>query len=126
MAAAKRKPESTADEPRYHSKPRLEEREDGTTTRESSLSSLSPTVDSAQHTLLSLLDFSSLDTQEKIASRFSEVAQSIIHAHRLVISKDSTVTEYEVLELECYLIKPGCHEDPFTHGSDEQKRSGCW
>ena len=126
MAAAKRKPESTADESRYHSKPRLEEREDGTTTRESSLSSLSPTVDSAQHTLLSLLDFSSLDTQEKIASRFSEVAQSIIHAHRLVISKDSTVTEYEVLELECYLIKPGCHEDPFTHGSDEQKRSGCW
>ena len=126
MAAAKRKPESTAEEPRYHSKPRLEEREDGTTTRESSLSSLSPTVDSAQHTLLSLLDFSSLDTQEKIASRFSEVAQSIIHAHRLVISKDGTVTEYEVLELECYLIKPGCHEDPFTHGSDEQKRSGCW
>ena len=87
MAAAKRKPESTADEPRYHSKPRLEEREDGTTTRESSLSSLSATVDSAQHTLLSLLDFSSLDTQEKIASRFSEVAQSIIHAHRLLFPK---------------------------------------
>ncbi|CAL1699939.1 unnamed protein product [Somion occarium] len=76
--------------------------------------------------LLTLLDFTSLQTQDEISSRFREIAKSVIQDHRLVITHDGKEMEYEVLELEFYLIKPGCHEDPFTHGSDEQKQSGHW
>jgi hypothetical protein len=28
--------------------------------------------------------------------------------------------------MEFYLQKAKCHEDPFTHGSEEQKVSGRW
>lgn len=119
MAGTKRKQEDVdGDYLHYHTKvPRLDESEDETASRAS---------EPLQSTLLSLLDFTTLSTQEEISARFAEIAKDIIHGHRLIISKGNIVTEYEVLELECYLIKPGCHEDPFTHGSDEQRRSGSW
>jgi hypothetical protein len=35
-------------------------------------------------------------------------------------------TDLEILEMEFYLIAPEVHEDPFCHGSVEQKESGQW
>ena len=74
-------------------------------------------------TLSSLLDFTHLRTHEEISTRFDALAHALLHHFRLRVSADA---EYEILELETYLFAPGVHEDPFTHGSDEQRRSGRW
>ena len=37
-----------------------------------------------------------------------------------------TIHNFAILELEFYLYKTGCHEDPFTHGTEEQRLSGRW
>ena len=42
------------------------------------------------------------------------------------IAADALKVDYEIIELEFYLQKSGLHEDPFTHGSDEQRQSGRW
>lgn len=43
-----------------------------------------------------------------------------------MITTDRQEFAFEILELEFYLWKYEIHEDPFTHGSEEQKRSGKW
>ncbi|KAI0076947.1 hypothetical protein K474DRAFT_1597086 [Panus rudis PR-1116 ss-1] len=76
--------------------------------------------------LRDLLDFSDVTTFDGVGIRFEEIAKQIIHGHILVVATGATHLEFEVLELEFYLIVPGIHEDPFTHGSNEQAHSGRW
>ncbi|TFK83306.1 hypothetical protein K466DRAFT_267617 [Polyporus arcularius HHB13444] len=76
--------------------------------------------------LLALLDFTQLDTQTAISARFSEIADLLLHHYRVEIKTPSKIDQLELLEIEFYLYKPGCHEDPFTHGSAEQCQAGRW
>lgn len=82
-----------------------------------------------------LLDFSTADlSQQSIQSRFDDIAASLLHQYILVYEKAEptgdalTRTEYDILEVEMYLHKDGCHEDPFTHAddSDENRTCGEW
>ncbi|GBE80193.1 hypothetical protein BKA93DRAFT_115715 [Sparassis latifolia] len=77
-------------------------------------------------TLPELLDFTSLESDHAICSRFDNIASALFHEYRLLAASPETRTEFEILEVEFYLHKSSCHEDPFTHGSDEQKQSGNW
>lgn len=79
--------------------------------------------------LIEALDFTALNSVGEISSRFDELARllmfsCVIHLH----TPDSPPKdiEYEILELEFYLHKPGCHEDPFTHKAAEQRQGGQW
>jgi hypothetical protein len=74
-----------------------------------------------------LLDFSLVHTEEEIASRFDRIAKALMHEFRLVVRRENAQEmELEILEAEFYLQVAGCHEDPFTHGSEEQRVSGRW
>jgi hypothetical protein len=79
-----------------------------------------------------LLDLTSLTTVRDIQHRFDRVAQVLLHDFFIVTTTNDPATNtdktecYEILELEFYLQKPDCHDDPFTHGSEEQKQSGQW
>ncbi|KAJ3801196.1 hypothetical protein GGU11DRAFT_675573 [Lentinula aff. detonsa] len=78
-------------------------------------------------TLTSLFDFSNQETAASIQIRFDEIARHILHHLSLVIRSSSGILgTFEVLELEFYLWKSVVHEDPFTHGSAEQAKSGNW
>ncbi|KAG1736431.1 uncharacterized protein EDB91DRAFT_1238056 [Suillus paluster] len=74
----------------------------------------------------SLLDLTSSCSQDDISARFDSIASALLSEYYLSIVHGSSQTNYEILELEFYLQKSGCHEDPFTHGSAEQERSGQW
>lgn len=76
--------------------------------------------------LPSLLDFTHANTTSEISLRFDQLGAALLHDYRIVANSGKKKSEYEILELEFYLIKPGCHEDPFTHGAEEQRRSGNW
>ncbi|KAI6098541.1 hypothetical protein F5141DRAFT_1032613 [Pisolithus sp. B1] len=76
--------------------------------------------------LISLLDLSALTTREEISSRFDAIAREVLCNYVLTIVHNGIYSDYEILELEFYLQKSGCHEDPFTHGSFEQEQSGQW
>lgn len=74
-----------------------------------------------------LLDFSSVTEEEDISSRMKDISNSLLHDILLVARKvNGKETEFEVLEAEFYLQIERIHEDPFTHGSEEQKFSGRW
>ncbi|CAA7259414.1 unnamed protein product [Cyclocybe aegerita] len=74
-----------------------------------------------------LLDFTVVESEEEIKTRFDRIAKALLHEFRLVVRKpDGTETEFDFLEAEFYLQIEGIHEDPFTHGSEEQKVSGRW
>jgi hypothetical protein len=83
---------------------------------------------SDQPELGSLLDLTSLTTADEISRRFDDIADALFFRYRLCLGCGDGVspTEFDLLEFEFYLKKPGCHEDPFTHGSEEQKQSGRW
>lgn len=82
--------------------------------------------------LQELLDFSQVKTEEEIQRRFNRVAKTLLHECHMVMVKldDDEGTkeiEFKILEAEFYLqIMDRCHQDPFTHGSEEQKISGTW
>ncbi|KAI0684964.1 hypothetical protein BC835DRAFT_1386837 [Cytidiella melzeri] len=88
--------------------------------------------------LLRLLDFTTQNTSADILSQFSAIAEILLHQVHLRVTSagsqnastrrevDGTTTDYELLEIEFYLWKAGSHEDPFTHGSEEQQHSGNW
>ena len=76
--------------------------------------------------LLALLDFTQLDTRPAIPARFATIADTLLHRYRIEITTSSKVEQLELLEIEFYLYKSGCHEDPFTHGSAEQSQAGNW
>lgn len=75
-----------------------------------------------------LLDCTSLKDQAAIEARFHLIARSLLCEHVLVVKPavDAPEMEYELLEVEFYLLSAGYHEDPFTHGTDEQRTSGKW
>ncbi|KAK7037639.1 hypothetical protein VNI00_010856 [Paramarasmius palmivorus] len=74
-----------------------------------------------------LLDLSALDTTSEIHGRFDEIAEALLNAfHMIIHTKDGAEVVYRIMELEFYLWKNGHHEDPFTHGSEEQRLSGRW
>jgi hypothetical protein len=76
--------------------------------------------------LKKLLDFTALNDLSAISNQFDQVANALLHDFCLVVKCGSTETEFQILELEFYLLKSGCHEDPFTHGTEEQKVGGKW
>lgn len=76
--------------------------------------------------LVDLLDFSTLTRDSGITTRFNQLAEAILCEYDLLLENGDAQTEFEILELEFYLQKSGCHEDPFTHGADEQRYSGRW
>lgn len=76
--------------------------------------------------LFRLLDFSATTSHADIDSRLRQIASVLLHDYHLVCSSANSQCTFEVLEIEFYLIKPPFHEDPFAHGSEDQKRSGRW
>ena len=79
--------------------------------------------------LTEALDFTALNSLEEISSRFDELARMLMFSHVIHLhtpGRTSKDIEYEILELEFYLHKPGCHADPFTHRATEQRQSGQW
>lgn len=76
--------------------------------------------------LAPLLDFSALTTMEEISERFEVVAHELLCNTILSVVQNGKRTDLDILELEFYLQKVRCHEDPFTHGSAEQDYSGQW
>ena len=75
------------------------------------------------------LDFTALNSLQEISDRFDELAKLLMFGHVIHLHTPGSPPEdieYEILELEFYLHKPGCHADPFTHRATEQRRSGRW
>lgn len=75
------------------------------------------------------LDLTALDSPQAISDRFDELARLLMLSHVVHLHTPGSPpkdVEYEILELEFYLHKPGCHADPFTHRSAEQRKSGQW
>ncbi|RDB20040.1 hypothetical protein Hypma_013100 [Hypsizygus marmoreus] len=118
----KRKPEleDAEDAARKKVKPNLKDKLSG---NEISSSSTSTPETS---TLQPLLDFSSLNDTPSIQKRFDLIGRAILRDFYIVVQCGDAETLFEILELEFYLQKAECHEDPFTHGSEEQKISGKW
>lgn len=73
-----------------------------------------------------LLDFSALESQQDISTRFELLASELLHNYRLEVTHEENTEYLEILELEFYLYKSGSHEDPFTHASAEQSQAGRW
>ena len=89
-----------------------------------------PTLDSE---LLPLLDLSSpsLSSHGSIAEHFDKIAEHLFERAYLVCC--STKPDgglkwelYQFLEFEFYMIKAGCHLDPYTHDEAEQRLPGVW
>lgn len=77
--------------------------------------------------LRGILDFSGVDSEEEISRRFERISTALLQEFRLVVRRENvTDVEFEILEAEFYLQIGGCHEDPFTHGNEEQRVSGRW
>ena len=79
--------------------------------------------------LTETLDFSTVNSLQEISSRFDELAKLLMFGHVIHLHTPGSPPKdikYEILELEFYLHKPGCHEDPFTHRASEQRRGGQW
>jgi hypothetical protein len=77
--------------------------------------------------LARLLDLTGLTSEPDLSSRFQQIASVLLHQYRIVLAQAENQKEsYEVLELEFYLRKDGCHEDPFAHATEEQSLSGNW
>ncbi|KAI9467177.1 hypothetical protein BJY52DRAFT_1182633 [Lactarius psammicola] len=89
-----------------------------------------PTLDNE---LLPLLDLSSpsLSSHASIAEHFDKIAEHLFQRSYLVCystkADGSPKWElYEFLEFEFYMIKAGCHPDPYTHDEAEQRLPGVW
>jgi hypothetical protein len=77
--------------------------------------------------LREILDFSGVDSEQEISRRFERISTALLQEFRLVVQREhATDVEFEILEAEFYLQIGGCHEDPFTHGNEEQRVSGRW
>ncbi|KAI0757971.1 hypothetical protein C8Q74DRAFT_290534 [Fomes fomentarius] len=85
-----------------------------------------PAIAQTAADLSELLDFSKVDTREAITDRFYQLAYNLLHFYRVEIRTATAHEQLELLELEFYLYKSGCHEDPFTHASPEQSQLGRW
>ena len=74
----------------------------------------------------SLIDLSDVENQEQLQLRFDAIAKALLCDYQLVVTRPGATTKVEFMEVEFYLQKEGFHEDPFTHGSEEQKVAGRW
>ncbi|EDR12602.1 uncharacterized protein LACBIDRAFT_311161 [Laccaria bicolor S238N-H82] len=74
--------------------------------------------------LQQLLDFSHLSDEQCIKARFDVVANALLRDFHFVLKCENVETEFQILELNFYLQKAGCHEDP--HGGEEQKICARW
>ena len=138
MSSRKRKGSADATDPRRAQRVRGSAKEDSREKDAPSDPRPHPQTDTAPAlpcvtptALLALLDFTPLTSHAAIAGRFDAIAEALLHRFRLRMAHPDDAgtlgyTDYEVLELEFYLYMPGLHEDPFTHGSEEQKVSGNW
>lgn len=73
------------------------------------------------------LDCTDITTEEEIAARLNSISNALLHDFQLVVRRENASDmQLEILEAELYLQIGECHEDPFTHGSEEQKVSGGW
>jgi hypothetical protein len=82
--------------------------------------------DATDTQIVELLDLTSCTTFSDISTRFDEIADALFFDFRLSVTCGGTQTEFDILEIEFYLKKPDCHDDPFTHGSEVQAKSGLW
>ncbi len=89
-----------------------------------------PSLDSE---LIPLLDLSSpsLSSHASIAQHFDKLAEHLFERSYLVCcstKSDGSLKSvlYEFLEFEFYMIKLGCHPDPYTHDEAEQRLPGVW
>ena len=74
-----------------------------------------------------LLDIASDIAHDALEAQFQAIANAILFDHELVVDSSTTgETRYQVLEMEFYLWIESTHEDPFTHGNEEQRVSGKW
>ncbi|KDR84390.1 hypothetical protein GALMADRAFT_711077 [Galerina marginata CBS 339.88] len=74
-----------------------------------------------------LLDFSLVNDEAEITRRFDIIPRMLIHEFRLVVKPENKPeVEFQIMEAEFYIQVATCHEDPFTHWSEEQKISGRW
>ena len=76
--------------------------------------------------LANLLDFSTITSHSDINAQSEQLADALLCGYHLLLKHEELEYEFEILELEFYLQKSGCHEDPFTHAADEQRYSGRW
>ncbi|KAM5542461.1 hypothetical protein V8D89_003920 [Ganoderma adspersum] len=83
-------------------------------------------ADNTSSDLIELLDLSRLDSMSAIEARFEKIAAELLHHYRIEVKSRKGTDQLEVLELEFYLYKTDCHEDPFTHASPEQGQRGRW
>ena len=85
-----------------------------------------PKLDS-EDILEELLDIPSNIAHDALEARFQTIANAILFDHELVVSSSTAgETRYQVLEVEFYLWIDSTHEDPFTHGNEEQRVAGKW
>jgi hypothetical protein len=79
--------------------------------------------------LAQLLDLSSesLISASSISARFDSIAHALLRECNIQLFVGGILkATFDILELEFYLHKEGCHEDPFTHQSEEQRQRGKW
>ncbi|KAH9919714.1 uncharacterized protein B0H18DRAFT_937053 [Fomitopsis serialis] len=86
----------------------------------------SESTDESVPQLFSMLDLAQLNSPEDIETRFSTIASALLNDYRLSVATEHGKTEYDFMEIEFYLYRPGCHADPFTHRSHEQQYAGQW
>jgi len=93
----------------------------------------SPDLPTLDNELLPLLDISSpsLSSQASIVEHFDKIAAHLFQRAYLVCYSTKPDGSpkwelYEFLEFEFYMIKAGCHLDPYTHDEAEQRLPGVW
>ncbi|PPQ65733.1 hypothetical protein CVT24_011766 [Panaeolus cyanescens] len=125
MANKKRKAASTGVFPIFKKKVKLEGSE-STTSLNGASSSAAPemTVEEFQN----LLDLSSLQTEEEVNERLERISKALLYNFRMAVRREGQAedVEFDIVEAEFYLQIGQIHEDPFTHGSEEQRFSGRW
>ena len=89
-------------------------------------SNVTAPLDSEPTSIATLLDFAALTSHSDINIRFAQLADALLCGHYLLLKHEGLEHEFDILELEFYLQKSGCHEDPFTHGAEEQRYCGRW
>jgi Fe2+ or Zn2+ uptake regulation protein len=129
MAEKKRKTTERQDNvfPIFMKKTKREHNPSSSTLHESSNSNSKEAKRFTLKEFIHLLDLSSVIEEEEITNRMTQISEALLHDILLVARNASgKETEFEVLEAEFYLQIEGIHEDPFTHGTEEQRLSGRW
>ncbi|SJL02689.1 uncharacterized protein ARMOST_06023 [Armillaria ostoyae] len=85
------------------------------------------------HAFQRLLDFSDLLDPTSIRQRFDDIGSALLRDFLIVVQTrlrsdepDFVETKLQTMEIEFYFWNSTCHRDPFTHGSQEQRRAGQW